>query len=202
MGARHTPQFSWCLECSITPHRRAANHKEFQTHKTCEKDISISNVAFYVGMSIKYWEFEDAPLREKLKNPSVKEIAKIYFDNETKAYRFALALDSVKHAKELRLKDCSTQLPIPTWKRYLDYGVSVGLLKHENNTYSFTDRYSRPLKNISTYIKAWVETDTNEDLNIIFANAKTEKQKPRTSKKTDGQAQNANSESTEQNRQA
>ena len=187
------------VRCTLTTEQRTRKNQAFKSY---EKDISISNVVFCVGMSIKYWEFEDAPLREKLKSPSVKEIAKIYFDNETKAYRFALALESVKRTKELRLKDCSDVLPTATWKRYLDYGVSVGLLKHENNTYSFTDRYSRPLKNISTYIKAWVETDTNEDLNIIFANAKTEKQKPRTSKKTDGQAQNANSESTEQNRQA
>lgn len=130
-------------------------------------------------MSIKYWEFEDAPMKEKLKNPSVKEIAKIYFDNETKAYRFALALDSVKKAKELRLKDCSAALPVATWKRYLDYGVTVGLLKHEDNTYSFTDRYTRPLKNISIYIKAWSEAPAGEDLSLLFANAKTGKQKPR-----------------------
>ncbi len=131
-------------------------------------------------MSIKYWEFEDAPLKEKLKNPSVKEIAKIYFDNETKAYRFALALDSVKKAKELRLKDCSGVLPTATWKRYLDYGVSVGLLKHENSAYSFTDRYTRPLKNISTYIKAWTDVPPGgEDLSILFANANTDRQRPR-----------------------
>lgn len=181
-----------------TEHHTRKNH----AFKSYEKDISISNVVFYVCMSIKYWEFEDAPLREKLKSPSVKEIAKIYFDNETKAYRFALALESVKRTKELRLKDCSDVLPTATWKRYLDYGVSVGLLKHENNIYSFTDRYTRPLKNISTYIKAWIETDTAEDLNLIFANAKTEKQKPRTSKKTDSRIQNLNKENNEENSQA
>lgn len=130
-------------------------------------------------MSIKYWEFEDAPLREKLKNPSVKEVAKIYFDNETRAYRFAMSLGAVKKAKELRLKDCGKELPLATWKRYLDYGVAVGILKHENGAYSFTDRYTKPLKNISTYIKAWMDSAVDEDLGLLFANANTERQKRR-----------------------
>lgn len=134
-------------------------------------------------MSIKYWEFEDAPLKEKLKRPSVKEVAKIYFDNETRAYRFAMALSAVKKAKELRLKDCGKELPLATWKRYLDYGVAVGILKHENNSYGFTDRYSKPLKNISTYIKAWMDSMSEEDLAVLFANANTEKQKRRGGKR-------------------
>src|SRR5271170_668860 len=130
-------------------------------------------------MSIKYWEFEDAPLKEKLKSPSVKEVAKIYFDNETRAYRFAMALSAVKKSNELRLKDCGKELPLATWKRYLDYGVAVGILKHENNAYSFTDRYSKPLRNISTYIKAWMDSTSAEDLALLFANANTERQKRR-----------------------
>ncbi len=136
-------------------------------------------------MSIKYWEFEDAPLREKLKNPSVKEVAKVYFDNETKAYRFALALSAVKRAKELRLKDCGNELPVATWKRYLDYGVSVGLLKHEGSAYSFTDRYTKPLRNISTYIKAWIDNQSDEDLAILFATANMERQKRRGGRQED-----------------
>ncbi len=130
-------------------------------------------------MSIKYWEFEDAPLREKLKSPTVREVAKIYFDNETRAYRFAMALQKVKKAKALRLKDCSDELPTATWKRYLDYGVAVGLLKHEGNAYSLTDRYTRPLRNISAYIKSWMESEKEDDLAILFANANTKKQKSR-----------------------
>ena len=86
-------------------------------------------------MAIKYWEFEDAPLREKLKNPSVKEISNIYFNNETRAYRFSKALLEVKKKGALRLKDCNDTLPTATWKRYLDFGVAVGILKHENNAY-------------------------------------------------------------------
>lgn len=127
-------------------------------------------------MSIKYWEFEDAPLKEKLKAPSVKEVAKIYFDNETRAYRFAKALMEVKKKGELRLKECGSELPLATWKRYLDFGVTVGILKHENNTYSFTDRYSKPLRNIGLYVKSWIETNKDEDLEILFANAKMGKQ--------------------------
>ena len=130
-------------------------------------------------MGIKYWEYEDAPLREKLKNPNVKEVAKIYFDNETKAYRFAKALSEVKKKGNLRLKDCSKELPLATWKRYLDFGVNVGILKHEANAYSFTDRYSKPLKNISVYIKSWIDSVSEEKMEVLFANAKTEKQQKR-----------------------
>ncbi len=130
-------------------------------------------------MAIRYWEYEDAPLREKLKNPNIKDIAKIYFDNETKAYRFSRALYEVKKRTTLRLKDCGDDLPVATWKRYLDFGVMVGLLKHEDGVYSFTDRYSKPLKNVSLYIKAWMDIQKEEDLALMFANAKTDKQKKR-----------------------
>jgi hypothetical protein len=138
-------------------------------------------------MTIKYWEYEDVPLKEKLKNPNVKEIAKIYFENETKAYRFARALSEVKLHGKLRLKDCPEDLPQATWKRYMDFGVIVGLLKHEEGEYSFTDRYSRPLKNIAIYIKAWMDTQEKEDLALLFATAKTAKQVKRGGKPMKGQ---------------
>ena len=130
-------------------------------------------------MAIKYWEFEDAPLKEKLKNPNVKELAKIYFENETRAYRFSRALLEVKKKSTLRLKDCDGSLPVATWKRYLDFGVTAGILKHEDSAYSFTDRYSKPFKNIAVYIKAWVDSQDAEDADVLFANAKIEKQKKR-----------------------
>jgi hypothetical protein len=107
-------------------------------------------------MAIKYWEFEDAPLKEKLKNPNVRELAKIYFDNETRAYRFSKSLLEVKKKGTLRLKNCNTTLPLATWKRY-----------------------SKPFKNIATYIKTWVELNNNEDAEVLFANAKVEKQQKR-----------------------
>ncbi len=127
-------------------------------------------------MSIKYWEFEDAPLKEKLKEPTVREVAKIYFDNETRAYRFALALTEVKKRGPLRLKECGNELPMATWKRYLDFGVTVGVLKHEASAYSFTDRYSKPFRNIPIYIKSWMDDKKTEDLAIVFATAKTGRQ--------------------------
>ncbi len=130
-------------------------------------------------MAIRYWEYEDAPLKEKLKDPNVKDVARIYFDNETKAYRFSKALCEVKKKNGVRLKDCSDELPLATWKRYLDFGVMVGLLKHDNGVYTFTDRYSKPMKNMSVYIKAWVDAQKEEDLSLLFANAKTDKQKKR-----------------------
>ena len=125
-------------------------------------------------MAIKYWEFEDAALREKLKSPNVKEIAKIFFENETEAYRFGYLLLEVKRRKGLKLSDVS-ELPVATTKRYLDFAVQIGLLKHENNVYMFTDRYTKPFRNISIYIKEWMERNDDEDLSIEFANAKTGK---------------------------
>jgi hypothetical protein len=54
---------------------------------------------------MKYWEFEDAPLKEKLKQLNVKDVAKIFFDNETEAYRFATLIYTVKKAKELKAQE-------------------------------------------------------------------------------------------------
>jgi hypothetical protein len=130
-------------------------------------------------MAIRYWEYEDAPFKEKLKEPNVKEIAKVYFDNETKAYRFSKALSEVKKKGGIKLRDCGEELPIATWKRYLDFGVMVGILKHEDGIYSFTDRYSKPFRNVSLYIKAWIESQKEDDLSLLFANARIEKQTKR-----------------------
>ncbi len=118
-------------------------------------------------MNIKYWEFEDAPIKEKLKNPKIKDIASIFFKNETEAYRFAKLLLEIKKLKNLKLNEVKF-LPKTTAKRYLDYAVQIGLLKHENNTYSFTDRFSRPLKNLIAYIKAWTEDINEEDIDLEF----------------------------------
>jgi len=134
-------------------------------------------------MSIKYWEFEDAPLKEKLKNPSVREVSKIFFDNDTEAYRFSLLLSEIKKRKQLRLKDVPAAVPIATAKRYLDFAVQLGLLKHESNYYEFTDRFTKPLRNIATYIKAWMDSPAEEDLHIVFGNAKFDKQQKRGGRK-------------------
>ncbi|MCL5430257.1 MAG: hypothetical protein M1504_02145 [Candidatus Marsarchaeota archaeon] len=127
-------------------------------------------------MSIRYWEYEDAPLKEKLKSPNIKDIARVFFDNETEAYRFSLLLLKIKKQGSLKLKDVPESVPIATAKRYLDFAVQVGLLKHENKEYSLTDRFSKPMKNIATYIKAWMDANTEEDLSILFANARMDKQ--------------------------
>jgi len=135
-------------------------------------------------VSLKYWEWEDAVLKEKLKVVSVKEIARAYFDNETQAYRFASALLLVKKRGALRLRECPEELPVATWKRYLDFGVQVGMLKHEDEVYSFTDRFTKPLKNFGEYVKVWVRTgNPNEDLGLTFALAKRGKEKKRGGKR-------------------
>ncbi|MCW6160144.1 MAG: hypothetical protein LVQ95_03605 [Candidatus Micrarchaeales archaeon] len=130
-------------------------------------------------MAIKYWEFEDAPLKEKLKNVNVRDVAKVFFDNETEAYRFSLLLTEVKKKGQLRLKEAPESIPIATAKRYLDYAVQIGLLKHENSAYSLTDRFSKPFRNIATYIKAWMESQQPEDLSVQFATANMNRQAKR-----------------------
>lgn len=130
-------------------------------------------------MAIKYWEFEDAPLKEKLKNVNIKDIAKIFYDNETEAYRFALLLLEVKKKGQLRLKEVPAAIPIATAKRYLDFAVQIGMLKHESSAYSLTDRFSKPFRNIAVYVKAWMESTAEEDLAIEFANARVDKQSKR-----------------------
>ncbi len=97
-------------------------------------------------MNIKYWEFEDAPIKEKIKNPKIKDIAMVLFENELEAYRFSKLMEEVKRSKKLRLNEIKF-LPKSTAKRYLDYAVQIGLLKHEDMTYELTDRFSKPLKN-------------------------------------------------------
>ena len=123
-------------------------------------------------MSIKYWEFEDAPLKEKMKSLRVGEIAKIFFENETEAYRFGYLILKAKKSGGIRLKSIKGAMPISTAKRYLDFAVEVGILKHEGGVYSITDRFTRPLRNIATYIKAWSESDADEDIEIQFPNAR------------------------------
>ncbi len=140
-------------------------------------------------MGIKYWEFEDAPLKEKLKKVNVKDVATVFFDNETEAYRFSVLLLEVKKRGSLRLKDVPALIPIATAKRYLDYAVQIGLLKHEDSAYSLTDRYTKPLRNIATYIKAWMDSPAEEDLSIEFTAARTDKQEKRGGKQKLGEAQ-------------
>ncbi len=137
-------------------------------------------------MPIKYWEWEDAPLKEKLKNPNIKEIAKVFYDNETEAYRFAMLLYETKKRGQLRLKDVPESIPMATAKRYLDFAVNAGLLKHEGNAYELTDRFSKPFRNIAAYIKEWMDSKIDEDLSAEFANARVEKQGKRGGKRALG----------------
>ena len=67
---------------------------------------------------------------------------------------------------------------IGQWSRWLAT-VRSPRRSHENNTYSFTDRYSKPLRNIGAYIKAWMDSQANEDLAVLFANAKAGRQEKR-----------------------
>ncbi len=128
---------------------------------------------------MKYWEFEDAPIKDKIKKPAIKEIAKVFYENETEAYRFSLLLTEVKKRGSLKLKDVPDNIPVSTAKRYLDNAVVFGMLKHEDNRYSVTDRYTRPLRNLAAYIKAWSDAKEEEDLDIVFPSAAKERQRKR-----------------------
>ncbi|MGC8567727.1 MAG: hypothetical protein ACP5RP_00170 [Candidatus Micrarchaeia archaeon] len=130
-------------------------------------------------MELKYWEYEDAPIKEKMKNPTIKDIARVFFDNDTEAYRFAAILLQIKKMKEIKLKDVPKDIPLATAKRYLEFAIKFGMVKHENGVYVLTDRFSQPLKNFAAYIKAWSTSENEEDLSIEFPNAKKEKQKKR-----------------------
>lgn len=130
-------------------------------------------------MSIKYWEFEDAPFKEKIKSPRIGDISRLFFDNETEAYRFSLLLLAIKKGGKVRLKDMPKEVPIATAKRYLEYAVRLGLVKHESSYYELTDRYTQPFRNIALYIKAWMSDNSEEDLLQQFATAKMEKQDKR-----------------------
>ena len=57
-------------------------------------------------------------------------------------------------------------IPVSTAKRYLDFAVSAGMLKHEGNVYMLTDRFTRPFRNIATYVKEWMDAEAEEDLDI------------------------------------
>ncbi len=118
-------------------------------------------------MNIKYWEFEDAPVKEKIKTPKIKDIAMVLFQNEIEAYRFSKLMIEVKKSKKLKLNEIKF-LPKTTAKRYLDYAVQIGLLKHEDRAYELTDRFSKPLKNLALYIKAWSESEDDEDIDLEF----------------------------------
>ncbi|EQD34327.1 hypothetical protein B1B_17265 [mine drainage metagenome] len=83
-----------------------------------------------------------------------------------------------KKGNGIRLKDID-EMPTATAKRYLDRAVEAGLLKHEGSVYMLTDRYTRPLRNIATYIKTWMESQYDEDISTEFALADTGKQKKR-----------------------
>ncbi|MEM3199426.1 MAG: hypothetical protein QXD11_01630, partial [Candidatus Micrarchaeaceae archaeon] len=98
---------------------------------------------------------------------------------ENEAYRFAQLLYEIKKSGQLKLKNVPKNIPMATAKRYLDFAVDLGMVKHEDKSYMLTDRFSKPLKNIATYIKEWMDSNAEEDLSVEFASANFEKQQKR-----------------------
>lgn len=124
-------------------------------------------------MNLKYWEWEASAFKDKMKNPSIKHLTSILFENETQAYRFAITLGFVKKKKYAKLKDFPQNLPKATWLRYLEYGVQLGMLdKSSNGVYELTNRFSNPLRNLSDFYKKWREIEVQEDLDLSYPRAK------------------------------
>lgn len=131
-------------------------------------------------MGFKYFEWEGPAAKEKLKQLTVREITSFFFDNETQAYRFSRALLLVKQKGALRLRDCPEDLPVATWKRYLDFGVQLGMLSNETGKYVVANRFSNALKNFADYYAKWErESSGTEVAEKVFPGAKKEKEAPR-----------------------
>jgi len=133
-----------------------------------------------IELAFNYFDWEGPAAKEKMKQLTVKEIANFFFDNETQAYRFSRALLLVKQKGALRLRDCPEDLPTATWKRYLDFGVQLGMLSNETGKYVMANRFTPALKNFADYYAKWEREGTgNEAVEEIFPNAKKEKEKSR-----------------------
>jgi len=141
-------------------------------------------------MNLKYFEWEPAPFKERLKNISIKPIADVLFENQTMAYRFAWALSLVKSKGALKLKDCPPELPASTWKRYLDYGVRIGMLKHEDQTYYLTNRFTLSAKNFADYFAKWEKEGAPEEVHLLYPLAKKGKERPRRANETSENGEN------------
>ncbi|MBI5036001.1 hypothetical protein HZC09_01530 [Candidatus Micrarchaeota archaeon] len=119
----------------------------------------------------------------KNKPLTVKNIAEFFFDNPTEAYRFTRALLLVKEKSVLRLRDCPKDLPVTTWKRYLDFGAQAGLLQHEGLVYSMSARFPQALKNFAGYAAKWLQDGSaTENAKDIFPDAKKGVEKSRRTK--------------------
>jgi|GEM_PF-4631020 len=100
-------------------------------------------------MNFKYWEWEAAPYKEKLKAPSIKGITSALFTDETKAYRFACVLNTARQ-HPVQLKDCDTQImPKSVWYYYLEMAVRLGMLDKQRRIYVLTNRFTRPFSNFA-----------------------------------------------------
>lgn len=132
-------------------------------------------------MTFKYFEWEAAATKDR--KLSAKHVAEFFFDNDTQAYRFTRALLLVKKKTVLRLRDCPDDLPAATWKRYLDFGVQVGLLQFDNLQYALANRFTPALKNFGAYATKWIQDGpANENPGQLFPEAKKGIEKPRRGK--------------------
>ncbi len=125
-------------------------------------------------MNHKYWEWEAQPLKEKLKNPSIKDLTNVLFgSDETQAYRFAKTISFLRKRGVARLKDFPSDLPKATWFRYLEYAVQIGMAeKNGEGIYSMTNRFTNSLKNYADYYDKWRKDDKEEELDYLYPRAR------------------------------
>ncbi len=123
-------------------------------------------------MNFKYWEWEAAPYKEKLKVPTVKAITDALFTDETKAYRFACVLNTARQ-HPVQLKDCDTSvMPKSVWYYYLEMAVRLGMLDKQGRIYVLTNRFTRPFANYAEYYQKWRQTEGAEELKTLYPRAK------------------------------
>jgi len=125
-------------------------------------------------MNFKYWQWESHELREKLKKPSVKEIANTLFPSETHAYRFARVLCIVKRKGSVRLREMPSDLPKATWHRYLEAGYEMGFFDKKDDVYVRINRFSNPVKNFGEYYAKWLDSENvseEGELPVLFPRA-------------------------------
>ncbi len=123
-------------------------------------------------MNLKYWEWEAQPAKEKMRAPSIKNLADVLFGNETHKYRFCRAILFVKEKGIARLSDMPKDLPKATWLRYLEYATQLGVLDKTTSGYALTNRFSTPLRNLAEWYEKWRRKAENEDAGLLFPLAK------------------------------
>ncbi len=129
------------------------------------------------------------PHKEKLRGLSIKHLTDSLFENETHAYRFAMAIQFLRQRGVAKLQHFPPELPKATWLRYLEYGVQLGMIdKSGDKVYSITNRFTNSVKNYADFYDKWRKDGAAEDLAVLYPRAQKGKYG---SEKIDGDSKEA-----------